>query len=169
MNKLDSFFTSSDVFKVNFSSCPVQATLGVLGHKWTLLILRNIGLFRAQRFNEMLKVTPGLTKRVLSIRLKELERENFIHLIDKKQNYAKWDLTEKGKDSLGILMVMVQFGSKYYAPKVFQDKHPRNLDDVFEMSYIHDIMSRVIPEYSTMDNYLRNKQEGPTKVKSSIP
>ena len=64
--------------KVDFAGCPVQATMGVLGHKWALLVLRNIALYRAVRFNDMLRITPGLTKRVLSMRLRELKNDGLI-------------------------------------------------------------------------------------------
>ena len=143
---MESLYPEDYVLKVNFKTCPVQATLGILGHKWALIVLRNIGLYHKQRFNEMLKITPGLTKRVLSMRLKELEQENFIEIIDRGQNFTKWDLTEKGKDSLAILMVMVQFGSKYYAEEVFNDKKPRNLDEVFDESYINETMSKLFTD-----------------------
>src|SRR5487761_674101 len=82
-------------FKIEFESCPVQASLGILGRKYALLIIRNIGLFGKQRFNEMLKVTLGLTKRVLSMRLKELERGGFIEVGEKGLNYSKWYLTPR--------------------------------------------------------------------------
>ena len=147
---MESLYPDDYVLKVNFKSCPVQATLGTLGHKWALIVLRNIGLYHKQRFNEMLKITPGLTKRVLSMRLKELENENFIEIIDKGQNFTKWELTEKGKDALAILMVMVQFGSKYYADEVFNDKKPRNLDEVFDESYIQETMSKL---FTDKNNY----------------
>ena len=126
--------------KVEFENCPVQASLGVLGRKWSLLILRNIELFGKRRFNEMLKVTPGLSKRVLSMRLKELEEEGFIVISDSGRNFLKWDLTEKGQDVLPILMTFAQFGSKWYADQVFTDKIPRRLNDIFEESYIHQVM-----------------------------
>ncbi len=126
--------------KVEFENCPVQASLGVLGRKWSLLILRNIELFGKHRFNEMLKVTPGLTRRVLSMKLKELEQEGFIIVSDSGRNFLKWDLTEKGRDVLPILMTLAQFGSKWYADQVFTDKIPRTLNDIFEESYIHQVM-----------------------------
>ncbi len=126
--------------KVKFENCPVQASLGVLGHKWSLLVLRNMELFGKHRFNEMLKVTPGLTKRVLSMRLKELEREGFIEIVERRRNYSKWDFTTKGKDVLPILMALVQFGSKWYASEVFADKEPRTLHEIFEESYIRKVM-----------------------------
>lgn len=126
--------------KTDFQSCPVQASLGTLGRKWALLVLRNIGLYRAQRFTEMLNITPGLTSRMLSMRLAELEAEGFIEVVERGKNYSKWDLTEKGRDTLPILMVLVQFGSKWHAAKVFADKMPRPLNEVFEESYIGEIL-----------------------------
>lgn len=122
--------------RVEFADCPVKASLDVLGRKWALLVLRNIGLYRAQRFNEMLRITPGLTKRVLAMRLKELEREGFISVAERGPNYTRWDLTEKGRDALPILMTLVQFGAKWYAGEVFADRRPRRLSEVFDAAYI---------------------------------
>ena len=50
--------------KVEFLSCPVQASLKVLGREWVLLVLTSIALFRAQRYNDMLRAMPGLPKRL---------------------------------------------------------------------------------------------------------
>jgi DNA-binding HxlR family transcriptional regulator len=129
--------------KVEFAACPVKASLDVLGHKWALLVLRNIGLYRAQRFNDMLRITPGLTKRVLAMRLRELEREGFIHAAERGPHYTRWALTEKGEDALPILMALVRFGSKWYANEVFADKRARSLGDVFRSSYIREILGRL--------------------------
>lgn len=129
--------------KVEFAGCPVKASLDVLGHKWALLVLRNIGLYRAQRFNDMLRITPGLTKRVLAMRLHELHRGGFIQAVERGPQYTKWGLTEKGKDALPILMMLVRFGSKWYANEVFADKRSRSLSDVFQNSYIREILGRL--------------------------
>jgi DNA-binding HxlR family transcriptional regulator len=125
---------------VQFDGCPVRASLDVLGRKWALLVLRNIGLYRTQRFNEMLRITPGLTKRILAMRLKELEQSGFIRAVERGRNYTKWGLTEKGEDALPILMTLVYFGSKWYAGDVFADRKPRSLGDVFERSYIQKVL-----------------------------
>jgi DNA-binding HxlR family transcriptional regulator len=129
--------------KVEFAGCPVKASLDVLGHKWALLVLRNIGLYRAQRFNDMLRITPGLTKRVLAMRLRELAREGFIRPGERGPHYTRWDLTEKGRDALPILMALVRFGSKWYAEEVFADKKSRSLSDVFDRGYIREILGRL--------------------------
>jgi DNA-binding HxlR family transcriptional regulator len=126
--------------------CPVKASLDVLGRKWALLVLRNIGLYRTQRFNEMLRITPGLTKRVLAMRLKELERGGFIRPVERGRNFTRWGLTEKGQDALPILMTLVHFGSKWYADEVFADRRPRSLSEVFDRSYIRRTLGEMTGE-----------------------
>jgi len=96
----------------------------------------------------MLKITPGLTKRVLSMRLRELERDGFIEIVETRRNYARWDLTEKGRDTLPILMAFVQLGSRWYAEKVFFDKKARTLGEIFEESYVERIAKNFRAELS---------------------
>jgi DNA-binding HxlR family transcriptional regulator len=119
---------------VKVAQCPINASLGVLGKKWTLLILRDIGILGVDRFNRILDSTPGLTPRVLSMRLKELEKEGFIKCIEKEKPpmvVVRWALTEKGRDILPILLQYTAFGSKWHADVVFEDKTPRKLNELF--------------------------------------
>jgi len=43
----------------------------------------------------------------------------------------KWVLTSKGKDALPILKSIIELGSRWYADKVFEDKKPRTLKELF--------------------------------------
>ena len=121
--------------QVKFVNCPIRNSLGILGKKWTILIIRDIGVRKINRFNRILESIPGLTPRVLSMRLKELEKEGLIQCIEKKksppQMMVLWRLTEKGKDTLPILMQMVIFASKWYADVIFEDKKPRKFNEIF--------------------------------------
>jgi DNA-binding HxlR family transcriptional regulator len=105
----------------------------VLGKKWTILIIRDIGFLKINRFNRLLESIQGLTPRVLSMRLKELEKEDFIECIEDKGSsiMVQWKLTTKGKDTLPILMQLTAFGSKWYSDVVFEDKRPRTLKEIF--------------------------------------
>lgn len=119
---------------VNFVQCPIKASLGVLSKKWTLLVLRDIGILGIDRFNRILDSIPTLTPKVLSMRLKELEKEGFIQCIEKEKPpmvVVRWALTEKGKDILPILFQYTAFGSKWHADVVFKDKTPRKLNQIF--------------------------------------
>lgn len=122
--------------KVEFLSCPVQASLKTLGREWAFLVLTSIALFRANRFNDMLRAMPGLSKRLLAMRLTELERAGFIARAETRRGYVRWELTAKGADVLPILLTMVQFGAKWYADEVFADRTARPLADIFDEGYI---------------------------------
>lgn len=134
------FVAGSAPLKVEFETCPVQASLGILGRKWAFLVLRDIELYGRRRFNEILRATPGLSRRVLSMRLKELERGGYIKVGQSGRNYSEWDLTEKGRDVLPVLMMLVRFGSKWHSEEVFKDKKARTLSEVFDESYIRQVM-----------------------------
>jgi DNA-binding HxlR family transcriptional regulator len=120
---------------VKFAQCPIKTTLGILGKKWTMLVMRDIGILGVDRFNRLLDSIPGLTPRVLSMRLKELEKEGFIQRIKegkKSSMVVRWILTEKGRDALPILLQFTAFGSKWHADVVFDDKIPRRPDELFQ-------------------------------------
>jgi DNA-binding HxlR family transcriptional regulator len=133
------------LLKVRFAECPIQATLGTLGKKWTMLILRDIGLRKVRRFNRLLESIPGLTPRVLSMRLKELEEEGFIRCLESQRapRVVRWAMTEKGHDTLPILFRLIEFGAKWHADVAFDDKRPRKLEEIFKPEAI-----RVLRKYA---------------------
>ncbi len=102
--------------RLNFSAYPVQASLGVLGRKWALLVLMNIALGRAKRFNELLRTAPGMSKRILAIRLRELESNGFISRSMERPSAPEWQIAPKGADVLPVLLTLIHFGSKWRDP-----------------------------------------------------
>jgi DNA-binding HxlR family transcriptional regulator len=118
---------------VPFKNCPIGTSLGVLGKKWTMLVMRDIGFLKIGRFNEILRTLPGLTPRVLSMRLRELEKNGFIRQIEiqRKPRLVRWVLTDKGRDTLPILISFIAFGSRWYPQLVFEDGQPRTPKDLF--------------------------------------
>jgi DNA-binding HxlR family transcriptional regulator len=118
---------------VMFKNCPIRTSLGVLGKKWTLLILRDIGFLKIDRFNQILRSLPGLTPRLLIMRLRELEKTGLIKpiIVQKKPKLVRWALTEMGEDTIPILMSFISFGSKWYSDVVFEDREPRTVRELF--------------------------------------
>lgn len=119
---------------VRFARCPIRTSLGVLGKKWTMVILRDIGILGVDRFNRLLDSIPGLTPRVLSMRLKELEKQGFIKCAEKGKSpmIMRWTITEKGRDVIPILLQFTAFGSKWHSDLVFEDKNPRKPNELFQ-------------------------------------
>jgi len=118
---------------VAFKNCPIKASLGTLGKKWTLLILRDIAFLKIDRFNQILRSTPGLTPRVLTLRLKELRDDDIVEpfLVRRRPRLVRWRLTKKGQDTVPIMMSFISFGATWYSREVFEDGKPRTAGELF--------------------------------------
>lgn len=108
--------------------CPIQTTLGALGRKWALPILRDVTFFENVRFSDLLANNAGLTPRVLSFRLAELQEEGYLVRVEQDGSIT-YDLTEKGRDAAPILGALIGFGIKHHARTVFKDHRPRDLGE----------------------------------------
>ena len=117
-------------------NCPIATSLGVLGKKWALLVIRDIAMRRTERFSELMGTIPGITQRVLSRRLKELSAAGIIEKVEDEGSprRIRWQLTEKGWDALPILMSYVSFGSKWFPGTVFADHRARKVSEVYPQS-----------------------------------
>jgi DNA-binding HxlR family transcriptional regulator len=112
-----------------FAARPIKPDLGVLGHKWALLILADIGLRRVDRFSRLLRSNPQLNPRILSRRLRELERAGMIARVDENPAHrpVRWAMTEKGTDILPAIIRLIAFGARWHAENPFHGRPPRRL------------------------------------------
>ena len=109
---------------------PVKPDLGILGRKWAIVILTNIGLRGVDRFSELLRQNPGLSPRVLSLRLRELEQSGMIKRAgdSKPPRPVRWAPTEKGRDLLPAIVRLIVFGARWNTENPFRGRLPRRLD-----------------------------------------
>ena len=87
--------------------CSILKTMNFIGRKWTLLVFIELykGRKNWKRYNELKKVLPGITPKVLSQRLKEMEKYGLIkNKIDTTivPNSSSYSLTECGKELINI-------------------------------------------------------------------
>jgi DNA-binding HxlR family transcriptional regulator len=112
-------------------ACPVDTTSKIIGKKYTVLLIRNM-LSNHKRFNQFLESIEGMNQKILSTRLKEVEREGLVT----RKVYAEmplrveYFLTEKGRATKPILDQMAAFSLQYCSKDVFEDGKPRSLQDV---------------------------------------
>lgn len=119
---------------VEFADCPVETSLNTLGKKWAMLIVRDIGVYGIDRFNQLLKSLSGIPEKVLAIRLKQLEQDGFLARTVERAvppQIVRWSLTEKGLDAARVGMMMAALGCKWNADKVFDDKRPRKMHEIY--------------------------------------
>ena len=118
---------------VMWKTCPIRSSLGVLGRQWSLLVLRDVSFFRKVRFSDILRNNPGLSARLLSLRLKELQKEGLIVRVANPDDHREvwYNITDKGHDVVPILTAFIQYGAKHRAKDVFADRKPREFGTLF--------------------------------------
>src|SRR5215469_10540785 len=99
--------------RLMYQQDPIRNSVKSLGAKWTLLILRDIGFLRLDRFGEIRRNNPGLTARVLSRRLRDMQKEG---LITRKvsKDAVTYNLTSRGEDAIFILLAFLRYGLKHH-------------------------------------------------------
>ncbi len=105
--------------KVGRSQCPIARTLGLLGQKWTLLVLREAfyGTSRFDDFQTNLEIPrPVLSDRLTLLVTHELlVREPYQDAGQRvRQGYR---LTQKGADLLPALVALMQWGDRHLAAR----------------------------------------------------
>jgi DNA-binding HxlR family transcriptional regulator len=101
--------------KQDTADCPVAYTLGVIGSSWTCLILRDLLLHGARRFQDLQDSLDGIAPTTLSERLRSLERNGIVERRFYSMNppRAEYMLTTKGRDLGPIVGAMRTWGRKY--------------------------------------------------------
>lgn len=100
--------------KEELPACPVATTVGLIGSKWKLLIMRNL-LQRPYRFNELQKSLEGISQKVLTDSLRSMEADGIITRtvypeIPPRVEYA---LSELGDTMRPIIKSMEVWGTEY--------------------------------------------------------
>lgn len=91
--------------------CPVRNVVSHFSTKWGLLVLLVLGEAECVRFNEMSKILPDISSKVLTSTLKTLEKDGLIS----RRMYAcippkvEYRITDKGKSLIPILGELVKW------------------------------------------------------------
>ena len=98
--------------------CPVTYTLSILGGKWNWLIIYLLFEHNILRYGELKNRLLGITHKMLSQQLKELDAANLINRKEYQQIPPKveYSLSEQGKTLLPILNLMCEWGRKNHPP-----------------------------------------------------
>lgn len=93
------------------NGCPVRRTAEVIGHKWSTLIVRDL-LTGKKRYSELERSLAGISPKVLSDRLRELEAHRLIvrTVYPTVPPATDYQLSELGKGLEGVIRAMHEFG-----------------------------------------------------------
>ena len=94
--------------------CPIETTLKMLGCKWKVLIIREL-LDGTKRFGELKKSVVGITQKVLTSKLREMEELGLLERTIYPQNPPKveYTLTDIGYSLRPVLESLKGWGKDY--------------------------------------------------------
>lgn len=109
----------------------VEVTLEVIGGKWKSLILYHLA-GGVKRFNELRRLIPNVSHKVLSQQLRELERDGLVLRRDYQEVPPKveYALSEYGSGLIGVLDFFCYWGEAHL-DRVYGDRRLA-LEDPFE-------------------------------------
>ena len=96
-------------------NCPVELSLQVVGGKWKLVILWQLGTNGTKRFSELKRIMANITQKMLTQQLRELEADGLVH----RKVYAQvppkveYSLTEFGRTLMPVLESLCKWGEAF--------------------------------------------------------
>ena len=97
-------------------NCSIAKSLELIGERWTMLIVREVFLGN-RRFDELAS-RLSIARNVLTARLTRLVEEGVLEKVRYQERPERFEyrLTEKGIDLWPVVVSLLQFGDRYYAP-----------------------------------------------------
>jgi DNA-binding HxlR family transcriptional regulator len=93
--------------------CSVAASLEVLGERWSLLVIRELG-YGVHRFERLVGFT-GASRDILADRLRKLEAAGVVERRQYSEHPPRYEyhLTEAGRELFPVMMSLAQWGAKW--------------------------------------------------------
>ena len=104
-------------------NCAVGNTLGMIGERWSLLVLREAFL-GVRRFEQLQRHT-GMARNILSDRLNTLVASGILRreLYQERPQRYEYRLTEMGLDLYPVLITLMDWGSRHAGGRAMQLTH----------------------------------------------
>lgn len=113
--------------------CPVALGSEVLADRWTPLIVRELVLGNT-RFNDIARCLPGISRSLLTQRLRHLERRGVVELWPSPTGRGnEYHLTPAGKDLETVIDALGRWSVEW----LFDELHPEEVDAVTLTWWMH--------------------------------
>lgn len=116
--------------------CPIAKALEIVGERWTLLVVREL-LCGSHRFNDISRGLPGISRSLLSQRLRALERAGVLtRRADASGKHVEYHLTPAGEELFEIVWGLGKWGQRWV-------NHTIGPEDVDPLMLLWDMHRRI--------------------------
>lgn len=95
-------------------ACPVETTLVLISNRWKTLIIRDL-LGGTRRFNELRRSVSGISQKVLTSNLREMEADGLVHreVFAEVPPRVEYSLTPLGESLRPVLDALAAWGTSF--------------------------------------------------------
>jgi DNA-binding HxlR family transcriptional regulator len=137
--------------------CPIALCTEVLADRWTPLIVREL-VIGSTRFNDIARGLPGISRSLLTQRLRHLERKGVIERWPAEGRAAEYRLTDAGRDLEPLLL---DFG-RWAVQWLYEDLDPADVDAITLTWWMHRrIDAERLPDHRVVVQF---EHTGPERV-----
>ena len=105
--------STNNINRIIVKQCPVSLTLDKIGGRWKPLILWHL-IPGKKRYNELKKLIPAVTEKMLIQQLKQLEEDDLVtrKVIEIMPPHVEYNLSKLGKELIPVMNAMATWGFK---------------------------------------------------------
>lgn len=108
--------------------CPISRSAEILGDRWTIHLVRDL-LTGVERFNELIRGNPGLSRALLSRRLRQLQAADVVE----QREDGTYHLTDAGRDLEAVVFGLATWGARW----TFGEPEDDELDPDLLLWWLH--------------------------------
>jgi len=104
--------------------CAVTCAMEVIGKKWHPVIIHRLLQHKALRFNELSEEVGGITNKMLSQSLEDLEEKELVdrEIVNEKPVAVEYSLTDRGQSLEPVIESLEEWGKTYLQPAESKDE-----------------------------------------------
>lgn len=98
--------------------CPITATATLIGKKWHPVIIHRLLENGASGFNELQNEVDGISSKVLSESLNDLEANGLVDrtVVEEKPVRVRYSLTDSGESLERVVLALAEWGDEHLEP-----------------------------------------------------
>lgn len=137
----------------NRSDCPISSSLDIFGDRWSLLIVRDLMLYKTRTYGDFTKSAEKIATNILANRLQTLEDNEIVTKLPYPDNKVKglYQLSQKGVDLIPALIEIALWGGKYLS---HSDESSDFIKEIKKnkKKFLKNIMDKLLADDETNNN-----------------
>ncbi|WP_265459947.1 winged helix-turn-helix transcriptional regulator [Enterococcus sp. HY326] len=95
--------------------CSVESTMQIISGRWKSVLLYHLMFEGEHRYSELQKTIPGITRRMLSLQLKDLEQDGLVYrkVLQEKPLMVAYGITDYGNSLKPLIEMLYHWGEDF--------------------------------------------------------